>query len=254
VQEAALAAMALAAHPRAAAAARAAASGALGDRALVRLAIVGDEADARWLLARMEAAPTAAAVEAIGWAGLVEAVPRLIRALETSEDEVKLAAGAALERMLGAGLLDEVEVMAEQLVEPPVPDPDPEAKRLVEEPADQRHAAPTGAPEKLEVASLDPERWRAWWAEHGKRLDPKHKTRRGQGYSPSMSLYELDRLPLPAADRRRLHHELAARTESVAAFDPEDFVVTQERGLKAWEGIVRGMAEARGVWGRLGRR
>ncbi|APR88063.1 hypothetical protein A7982_13412 [Minicystis rosea] len=110
VQTAALDAMALAAHPAAAATARAAAAGALGDRALVRLALVADEQDARWLLARAEASPTVAAIEAMGWAGLVEAVPALIELLGADDDKVKLAAGAALERLLGANLVETVDV------------------------------------------------------------------------------------------------------------------------------------------------
>lgn len=250
VQEAALDATALAAHPRAASAARAAACGALGDRALVRLAIVGDESDARWLLAKMEAAPTAEAVEAVGWAGLVEAAPRLIRVLETSDDDaVKLSAGAALERLLGAGLVDVIEVMPEAIEEVEVRDPDPEVRPSLDETVgDPDDRAPPGSAEKLEAASIDPERWRAWWVEHGKRLDPKLRTRRGQGYSPSVSLYELDRLLLPAEDRRRLHRELAARTARFAAFDPCDLVVVQEQGLKAWEKVLRGVSESPGAW------
>jgi hypothetical protein len=252
VQSAALDAMALVAHPRAAEAARQAACGALGDAALVPLALVGDEADARWLLARMDAAPSEAAIEAAGWAGLVEAAPRLIKLLEASEDDAeKLAAGAALDRLLGAGMVDLIEVMAEEIAPRELPDPDPEPHTFAMRESDPRDPPPAPSAERLEVASIDPARWRGWWGEHGRKLDPKQRTRRGQGYSPSVSLYELDRLALPAEDRRRLHRELCARTGRVVRFDPGDFVVAQEEGLKAWEGVVR----ASGVrgWGR-GRR
>ena len=117
--------MALAAHPDAASAARGAATGALGDLALVRLAIVADQDDARWLLDRMKATPTPAAVEAVGWAGLVDAVPALIGLLTSEEEGVPLAAGAALDRLLGANLMQKIEIMPEALEDVPVVDPGP---------------------------------------------------------------------------------------------------------------------------------
>ena len=65
-----------------------------------------------------------------------------------------------------------------------------------------------------------------------------------------MSLYELDKLPLPPDDRRRLHRELAARTGKLTAFDPHDFVLAQERSLAAWGSLVKGSAETPGSWGK----
>jgi hypothetical protein len=65
-----------------------------------------------------------------------------------------------------------------------------------------------------------------------------------------VSLYELDRLPLAPEDRRRLHRELAARTGRWTHFDPHDFVVVQEQGLKAWEGLIKSQAEVPGAWSR----
>lgn len=243
VQAAALDAMAIAAHPRAAAAARAAAAGALGERALVRLAIVAGDEDARWLVDRMRRAPTAAAIEAAGWVGLVEAVPALIALLEAEDEEVRLAAGAALERMLGANLVQQIEVEPEAIEDVEVVDPSPEPRRgrvplaaLVSEPRDR---PPAGSKDTLEVPSTEPERWRAYWTEHGERFDPKLRYRRGQQHSPSVSLYELDGLALSAEDRRRLCRELAARTGKWVRFEPHDFVADQVRSLRAWERVVR---------------
>jgi hypothetical protein len=255
VQAAALDAMAIAAHPQAAAAARIAALGALGDRALRRVAIVAGEDDARWLLAQLEASPTVATIEAVGWAGLVDAVPALLRALEEGDEPVKLAAGAALDRLLGASLIDRIEILPEALVDVELADPDPEADlparsslvELMKHPRDQPSA---GSSETLEVPSIDPSRWRAHWAEHGHRHDPKQRLRRGNPYSPSMSLYELDRLPLSVDERRCLHRELAARTGKLTHFDPHDFVLAQEQCLAAWGALVRGAAEVPGSWGR----
>jgi hypothetical protein len=255
VQAAALDAMALAAHPQAASAARAAAAGALGDGALVRLALVASEEDARWLLERAKAAPTRAAIEALGWAGLVDAVPVLIGLLEDGEEESQLAAGAALERLLGANLIETIEIQPEALDEvevvDPDPDPDPPARpslaTLVSNPRD---LPPAGSPETLEVPSKDPAKWRAYWAEHGGRHEARARLRRGHPYSPSVSLYELDQLALGMEDRRRLHRELAARTGKLARFDPQDFVLVQEQGLAAWGALVKASVETPGSWGR----
>lgn len=254
LQAAALDAMALGAHPQAASAARTAARGALGERALIRLAIVAGVDDARWLIERMEASPTPAAIEAVGWAGLVDAVPVLLRLLESDAPKIKLATGAALDRLLGAHLIESIKVLPEALETVDVVDPDSEPGRprepievLVSDPRDR---PPAGSSETLEVPSTDPAKWRAYWAEHGRHHDPKLRLRRGQAYSPSISLYELDQLPLSPEDRRRLHHELAARTGKAARFDPYDFVPTQEQSIKDWESLVRASAERPGSWGR----
>lgn len=83
---------------------------------------------------RMSAAPTPAAIEALGWGGLVDAVPALLRVLESEEEKVRLAASAAFDRSLGANLIESIEIMPEALeeveVEDPDPDPRPRADRL----------------------------------------------------------------------------------------------------------------------------
>jgi hypothetical protein len=254
VQEAALDAMLLAAHPEAASAARAAAVGALGDAALSRLAVVADRDDAVWLLGRMQAGATREVVEAVGWAGLVEAVPALLALLEAEEEDVQRAAGAALDRLLGANLVERVQVMPEEIEDVPVVDPDPEPARgrasLAALVSDPRDLPPPGSAEDVEVPSADPEAWRAFWAEHQHRFDPKLRLRRGNPYSPSVSLYELDQLPLGVEDRRRLHVELAARTGKVTRFDPHDFVRVQEQSLAAWAALIQAMGETPGSWSR----
>ncbi len=256
VQAAALDAMALAAHAQAAQAARAAASGPLGEGTLIRLAIVAAEDDARWLLERMKTLPSPASIKAVGWAGLVAAVPTLLDLLETSEtDEAKLAAGAALERLLGAGLKDVIEVLPEALEEVDVLDPDPDravnpraVRSLAELIGDRRDRPPAGSSDSVEVPSTKPARWRAYWNEHHTHYDPRMRLRRGQAYSPSVSLYELDGSSLAPEDRRRLHRELAARTGKITSFDPHDLVATQEQSLIAWEALVRGTSENSGAW------
>jgi hypothetical protein len=257
VQTAALDAMALAAHPRAASAARSAAAGALGDSALVRLALVASEDDARWLLQRMKASATVAAIKAVGWAGLVEAVPTLMSLLEAEEQEVQLAAGAALDRLLGGNLVESIEIQPEALDEVAVVDPDPEPRRprpaLAALVSQWRDQPPPGSTETLEVPTTNPAKWRAYWAEHGRRFDSTQRLRRGNSYSPSVSLHELDQLPLSIEDRRQLLRELAARTGRIIHFDPLDFVLIQEQSISTWGALVGGMMEMAGSWGRATR-
>ena len=258
VQLAALDAMALGAHPEAASAAREAAVGALGDPALVRLGIVADADDARWLCARMKAAPTAAAIEACGWAGSLDAVPILLELLDEGSDEAKLAAGAALERLLGAQLHAVIEIEPDSLDEPEVPDPDPEPgpprRALSELVSDPRDRPPEGSKEKLEVASIDPALWRAYWAERRQGFDLTARVRRGEPYRPAVSLRELSELPLAADERRCLHRELAARTGRLTHFDPHDFVVVQEQCLARWATLVGQHGDEPGSWSRSIRR
>jgi hypothetical protein len=179
-------------------------------------------------------------------------VPALIRLLESAEEDVPLAAGAALDRILGANLIQKIEVMPEEIEDVPVVDPDPEPPpgRLSLQLSDPRDLPPPGSPETLEVPSADPAAWRAYWAEHGQRYDARQRLRRGNPYSPSVSLYELDRLPLSSGDRRLLHRELAARTGKLTHFDPHDFVVAQEQSLAAWGALVKSTSHTPGSWGR----
>ncbi|WP_437477993.1 hypothetical protein WME75_29405 [Sorangium sp. So ce1014] len=253
VQAAALDAMMIAAHRRTVEAARRAAQAALGDRALVRLALVAGEEDAWWLLERMQRCPTPAAVEAVGWAGLVEAIPSLLDLLESEAEAVTLAAGSALERLLGANLVKEVEVDPEAFQDVVVIDPNPEPFRgrrpLGELVSDPRDRPPVGSRETLDVPSTDPAHWRTYWSEHKGRFGPRQRLRRGKRYSPSVSVVELSRLSLPVEDRRRLCRELAAQTGKWTHFDPHDFVADQERCLGVWRAIVQATREAPGTWG-----
>jgi hypothetical protein len=257
-QGAALDALALASHPEAAAAARAAAAGALGDEALVRLSIVADLADAQWILETALRDPRPRAIEAVGWAGLAGAVPALIDLLESEAEGVPAAAATALERLLGANLTETIEVPPEEVEDVMLLDPDPDPPKALPSLAalvsDPRDLPSAGSKETLEVASTDPSRWRSYWAAQQNRLDPRLRVRRGRGYSPSVSLYELDRLPLGPEDRRILHRELAARTGKLTRFDTHDLVVVQEQSLVAWASQVAATAEVPGSWERARRR
>ena len=104
------------------------------------------------------------------------------------------------------------------------------------------------------MPSKDPEKWRAYWSEHGRKLDPKLRTRRGKPYSTLALFEEIDRAPLGPADRRRVHLELVARTGRFLPFDPADFVAVQEERLRAWETLARAGTDAPGSWERAPRR
>jgi hypothetical protein len=222
--------------------------------ALVQLAIAASYDDARWLLAHARATPSVDAAHALGWSGLVDAVPLLISWLEGEDEPRALASGAALDRLLGAGIIDAIVIMPEQMDDVPVDDPDPDAKPprapLADLVSDPRDKPPPGSAETLEVPAIDPQKWRAYWAEHGNKLDPKLRTRRGRPYTPAVSLDELSRLSLSLEDRRRLHRELAARTGKITRFEPHDFVATQERSLAAWASLVASSLSAEGSWSR----
>lgn len=186
----------------------------------------------------------------VGWTGGgvgVAEIPALIHLLETADDAVKLAVGTALDRLLGARLIDTIEVTAETLEDIDLPNPDPEAKKPRPE-LEAHDAPPEGAKEKLDVPSIDPDRWKGYWSTHGQSVDPRHRIRRGQPHCPSVTLYELDQLPLGVTDRRCLQLELVATTGKWTHFDPHDFVAVQEECLKAWELLVHGTSRVPGSW------
>ncbi|MEZ4302831.1 MAG: hypothetical protein R3B70_48355 [Polyangiaceae bacterium] len=251
---AALDAMLLAAHPGTPRAAREAAKGPLGDNALLRLALSAREDDARWLLdrARPPESRTPMLLRSLGWTGHLEAVPLLLESL-TSQDEALIAAAAeSLDRLLGAGLRDTLEIDPERLDPPPLldPDPDPPARRrpLTDLIDDPRDPAPRGSRETLEVPSRDPARWQSWLDQQPPYTARNQRLRRGRPYSAAVLLHELDLLSCSPDDRRLLHRELCFRTSHFLPFDPDDFVAAQERSLKAWETHLRANPDTPGAW------
>jgi len=134
--------------------------------------------------------------------------------------------------------------------------PSLQSQQLGEPPA--RRAA-TGSSETLEVPSTNPAMWRAYWAEHGHRHDPKQRLRRGNPYSPSVSLYELE--PVAARSPRRgagCTASLPRETGKLTRFDPHDFVLIPGteprrlgcagRGVGGDAGLVGRTAAGEGAW------
>jgi hypothetical protein len=199
--------------------------------------------------------PTAAGAEALGWTGLVEAVPVLIAALASPEEPIQAASAEALERITGARLLEEVEIQPERVMDPDVPDPVPDdapsLARQVSSPRDQPEA---GSPDRIERITRDPQRWRAWWAQNGGNFERSQRYRRGYPWSPHVVWTELGRALATPADRRWLKHELSLRTGAPLLCDPHDFVAHQELTLAAFEPTAIAARGTPGSWSEAQRR
>jgi hypothetical protein len=232
-------------------------TGPLAARAAVPLAIVGDERDAARLLDRLRAAPTSALVNAVGWAGSLAALPTLLDLLGHDDPVVQLSAAYALDRITGAGLYEDVEVPPETILVPDVEEPDvgePKEPRLAREVSDPRDRPSEGASDTMRQPSIDPDRWRAWWIEREASFQPALRYRRGSPYTPAISLWELDALPLTPGERRALQRELVVRTGHAVRFDPHDFVAVQEEALADWAKPAQRMSGSPGQWIRPMRR
>ncbi|MGK3994499.1 hypothetical protein [Sorangium sp. So ce1024] len=259
LREAAWTAMALSDHPHASFTLRAAMeSPEGGDMAALLLALAGDEADARHLVARAFEAPRRGLIVAVGWAGAASSVPLLIDLLERDGDKAtKLAAAYALERITGAGLWDEVAVEDEEIVvaEPPEPDVgEPREVKLAQIVSDPRDLPAAPAPELVEQPTVDAARWRAFWIERCQGWDMGARYRRGLPYTPDVVLDELDTGRVTPGERRLLQRELIVRTGHFVRFDPHDFVVDQEEAIAAWRPIASRASGAPGRWTRPRRR
>lgn len=259
LREAAWAALVLSGSPFASDVLAAELDGPLAARAAVPLAIVGDERDAARLVARMAQAPSPALVNAVGWAGAAEAVPALIDLLGHDDPVVQLTAAYALERLTGARMIEEVEMPPEAIVAPDVEEPDvgergdrpPSLARQVSDPRDRPSE---GASDTALQPTVDASRWRAHWIDRAGNYTPGLRYRRGNLYTPAISAWELDALPLTPGERRWLQRELVVRTGHLVRFDPHDFVKVQEEALAAWDKLARRAGGAAGTWTRPLRR
>jgi hypothetical protein len=193
--------------------------------------------------------PTLAGVEALGWLGSLEAVPDLIHALELPDDALRASSARALERVTGAGLLEEVEVPPEQILDPDVPEPiAEEGPSLARQASSPRDLPSDGSPDRVQRPAQDPGRWRAWWQLHGSHWDRSLRYRRGFRFTAHVVWRELKSALATPAERRLLKHELTLRTSRRLDLDPEDFVVAQQRTLAAFEPIARAASGNEGAW------
>jgi len=193
------------------------------------LGIASSSTDAERLLEWVAAEPSPALVEALGWAGDPKCLPFLVGLLALEDEGLTLTAAMSLERITGAGLVEEVDLPPEAVMEAdPLAKPLPNSLVLENK---SRDPAEEGSPDTIELPSRDQERWRAYVQEHRETLVPGVRTRRGVLYSPLVSLNELDRGPLTPAERTTLHWEIIVRAGLNASFDGLDLVVRQEADI-----------------------
>jgi HEAT repeat protein len=208
------------------------------------LAVGSDERDARELCTRMEASPSRALIEAVGLSGPGFALPALARLLAHEDEEIAAAAGAALERITGAGLREEVEVAAEEILVPDPPDaPEPDVgdarAPLAKTVSDPRDLPPPAATERVVRPSTNPAAWSLFLGSaEGRAFEPSGRYRRGKPYSPRVLRAELDGPSCTPSERRWIQRELIVRTGGFVRLDPRDWVSVQERALAAWEPLA----------------
>ncbi|MFT3770311.1 MAG: hypothetical protein QM820_33200 [Minicystis sp.] len=258
LREAARIAMAIAGHPHAEMTLGAALEGPDAGKAALLLALAGDETDARRVVQQALATPTKELLFAVGWTGDAWAITQLVDLIATNEDDdLKASAAWALERITAAGLWEEAEVDDEEIMVDEPPDPDvgePRVPKLARTMADPRDPPPNPAPEMIEQPTTDAARWRAWWMEKGAGYNMAARYRRGQLYSPMVSLGELDNARRTPPERRWLQRELMIRTGGYVRFDPHDLVTVQEDALRAWQPPAARASNTPGRWIRPGRR
>jgi hypothetical protein len=230
--------------------------GAHGDEAAALLAAVGSREDARRVCDRALRTPTPASLSALGTTGSIGVVSELMELLRHDDEEVTLAAAAALERITGADLRRKVKMAPEKLDAPELPEPptggfegaSPPPRDLGRLASDPRFAPTEGSDDEVELAPPDHAVWRAWWDENRARFEPEKRYRRGELFTPAVAWRELDGPMLAFADRRRVAHELTALLGDDAGFAADAFVVQQQQALARWRPLAEKRSAVSGGW------
>ncbi|HSC89711.1 MAG TPA: hypothetical protein VLC09_20655 [Polyangiaceae bacterium] len=202
--------------------------------------IAAERRDAERLLEWTAIEPTVALIDALGWAGDPAAIGLLIGLLSLDDEPLVVSAAAALERISGAGLRQDIVISAESLLGEATSPPAPSG----------RDAPPQSSPETISLPSRDPAAWRAFFEAHRERFEDGVRTRRGAPYTPYVGWYELDRIPTAPIERQTLHYELVVRSGWTFDFDLDDFVSRQERRLAEISEAMRQKSGAPGAWSR----
>lgn len=228
-------------------------NGDLPEHVMLPIAIAGEEADAATLVDRFTAKPTRPTALALGFAGHPRAIGALLVALEgTGAPELKEACAFALQRITGAELYEEVEVPPENLdVESPdEPTLPGKSQPLVRLASDRRDRPSKGSPDKLTLPTTKPEAWRHFIANEGVAFEGTRRLRRGKPYTPVQSLQEIDTFQITPGERRILYREVVIKTGKAIAFDPCDFIVSQEAALGLMAPLCEKASSQPGAWGR----
>ena len=176
--------------------------------------------------------PSSLVSEALGIAGVAEAVPWLLDRADAGDD----AALIAVQRITGASL--------EEGAEPPeVSDDAP--------PFTERFAR---CPNEI-VLCADVQAWRDWWARWGPRAAPSIRWRHGRPWTLEAVWRELAEHAATPWERTWAWTELCVRTGRPLPFDPRDWVAPQRRQVEAWRDYIalRRKDFVDGQWQRGGR-
>ena len=177
------------------------------------LGIAGQLPDAGVLMNRVETNPNdASAAAALGILGAPAAVPFLIGLLESDNEEMKVAAGAALDLISGHHARERV------------------TQTIPSDLGDEV----SGEVREVERVNTSAEYWSKWW--HGQRanLDTNARWRRGEYFSLGACIDELADPQSTLTERTRAHIELSARAPVLIPFEPDWFVGRQDESIDAW--------------------
>jgi 3-oxoacyl-[acyl-carrier-protein] synthase-1 len=176
------------------------------------LGIAGQLADAVLLMNRVERDPRdTGAVSALGILGAPDSISYLIGLLQSPDEEIKVAAGGALDLISGLHARERV----------------PEIARTEDE-------APTGEAHEVERVNTSVEFWTNWWHGRRGRLNPAMRWRRGAYFGLVSCIDELADPKARFADRARAYFELTARAPIALPFEPDWFVARQDGAINAW--------------------
>jgi 3-oxoacyl-[acyl-carrier-protein] synthase-1 len=183
-------------------------------RAQLLLAMCGQLSDLFTLMRAGKALADPVTLEALGILGNVEAVEYLFQALDTKDDEVKGAVAEALQLITAAGLREQASITERTELMP---------GEFVEETHD------------VERVATAPAVWRTWWAQNGRRFDPRRRWRRGQPFDFGVVIAELNDPTSRVRDRQRAYSELLILSGQSFAFEPNWFVPRQQEAIARWD-------------------
>lgn len=189
-------------------------AGSGADHVLDSLATLGNTADAELIAERtQEAGRTAGACRALGVLGDPRTVPVLLRTLQSSDLEHRLAAAQALELISGLR---------------------PRERASIEEPVEPGAGEPEVRTREIERVATSYEPWAKWWDGLRADIDPRTRLRRGKAFSPGLCVDELDDPRAALAARQRAYFELLVFARVAIPFEPDWFVARQEKAIGRW--------------------
>jgi hypothetical protein len=205
---------------------------------LVLLGLAGVAADLALLIGHLSSRTLRLAlIDAFGLLGDARAVTVLIGFLDEKSEEVRAAAGVALDRMTGAGLRETIEVRDEP---PPEPGPSvssslPPAQLASSADAPGSTAAPApGDITRVERPATSAAVWRAWWKQNGARFPPAIRHRYGRPFSLVQCIDDLTAPGRSPAARQWALWELEIRSGARLPFEPDAPSAIRRQQIAAW--------------------